>query len=238
MTDPFPRVSKPAVFPTSQPVKLASLFTLSAGALAFAPEAGDQIIWSGVVDAKIGFGSGDSISYTVDLPGADDLKIGRINSNGRYVSAHRTGTALNLVIQRNATGTALDFFKAAAAGQKWGTLGGLAGNYALLVLQGSGTGTRGPGTYNHLYALFRFADTTAGNALRYGWLDLSGLGGSGPDIPTLTLHSWAYDASGAEIPAGFTAVPEPQATSLVTGTALVLGAAGVRAWRRKRAAVG
>ena len=47
----------------------------------------------------------------------------------------------------------------------------------------------------------------------------------------LTIHDWAYDDTGAVLPAGV--VPEPASTGMGLG-ALALGAAGLRRWRKTR----
>jgi hypothetical protein len=53
---------------------------------------------------------------------------------------------------------------------------------------------------------------------------------------SVTLVDYAYDASGAQIPAGDTGVPEPSTLDLTGLAALALGAKGVRAWRAARKA--
>lgn len=70
----------------------------------------------------------------------------------------------------------------------------------------------------------------------YGWaqLNLSRPGSMhGPDV---TVVDWAYDTSGAQIPAGDTGTPEPSTFALTGLSALALGAAGLRSWRAARKA--
>jgi hypothetical protein len=79
------------------------------------------------------------------------------------------------------------------------------------------------------YFLFNFSDD--GKTL-YGWgqLDSSVSQTSGPDV---TFVDYAYDTTGARIAPGETsAVPEPSETIPLALSALVLGAAGVRRWRK------
>lgn len=235
MSNLFRSAAPPAKPLAGQPAKLPALLAISAGVMALAPEGEAQIVWSGVLDVHIGIGSGDVGTYMLDVPGNDDAFFRVIGGNGFVVVAYNSNSDADLRFRTAPTGGAASFFKPAVTGQKWGTLGGGSKTGATLGGLENGGGIKGLPSYSHKYALFQFIDNTAGNAVCYGWLDLSGVIG-GPDTPSITLHSWAYDASGAEIPAGFTAVPEPQAAALATGAALVLGAAGVRAWRRQRAA--
>jgi hypothetical protein len=87
------------------------------------------------------------------------------------------------------------------------------------------------------YLLFEFTGGHFGQAV-YGWAQLNVtftnttfLTGAGPDV---TLVDWAYDISGAQIPAGDTGTPEPSTFALTGLAALALGAKGVRSWREAR----
>lgn len=110
---------------------------------------------------------------------------------------------------------------------------------------GGGTGLRRSYPFHHTYTsqsapfesrpyfLFRFNDN--GSTL-YGWGQLSEfIDTSGPEV---TLVDYAYDTTGAFLPAGTTGapVPEPAETIPLALSALVLGAAGVRRWRAAKAA--
>jgi hypothetical protein len=96
--------------------------------------------------------------------------------------------------------------------------------------------------YDHLFLGFRFQDTTAGNAFRYGWIEVglnivnynpfSNSGG-----PTVTIYGYAYDNTGAQLNMGQKgAVPEPSSAALIVIGALALGAPGLRKWRQNRSA--
>lgn len=106
----------------------------------------------------------------------------------------------------------------------------------------------GNGSFSHDFALFAFGSATAPG---YGWVDLSfsmtdGFGpacGAGPSCkdpnklgPELTIWGYAYDSSGNPLPAGSLTTPEPDTLAATGLAALALGAAGMRRWRRKRAA--
>jgi MYXO-CTERM domain-containing protein len=67
----------------------------------------------------------------------------------------------------------------------------------------------------------------------YGWASITVTEGSAGTLGSMTINSWAYDNSGDYIQAG--AVPEPSETAMGLG-ALALGAAGLRRWRRQKAA--
>jgi hypothetical protein len=96
--------------------------------------------------------------------------------------------------------------------------------------------TQGVGPFTDKYALFTFG---FGPDTMYGWVHLSFSisNGSGPDPslgPDLLILDWAYDDSGAQLPAGQTQTPEP-ASAVSTGlAALAMGAVGLRKWRNAR----
>lgn len=99
----------------------------------------------------------------------------------------------------------------------------------------------GPGAFTGKYLLFTFMNSDVGK-VNYGWIHLASATRSfSGDKKTLTSLSvtfdrWAYQDDGSTIMAGQTAVvPEPStAASLAMGGALVAGAAGLRAWRKRR----
>jgi len=89
--------------------------------------------------------------------------------------------------------------------------------------------------FSHEYALFRF--TTAAGLTDYGWVQLSYSVGTDPGSgPDLTIIDYAWNNSGALLPAGDTGVPEPSTAGLMGLGALALGAAGLRRWRKSRQA--
>jgi len=97
----------------------------------------------------------------------------------------------------------------------------------------AGYSSSGPIQYTHFsaadkYMLFEF---TGGNLKQnlYGWAQLSVA-----PFAQVTLVDWAYDTSGAQIPAGDTGTPEPSPFALTGLAALALGAKGMRSWRAAR----
>jgi len=134
------------------------------------------------------------------------------------------------------------FAKRANAGATWSAIGtqaktgGLIGKRVSYFYLSSltGGGVYGPGSFTDKYVAFKFQDSTAGNADRYGWalLSMNIDSGTGPDV---TLQRWAYDNTGAKIAMG-AVVPEPTSAALVMFGALAFGAMGVRRWRAQKKA--
>lgn len=107
------------------------------------------------------------------------------------------------------------------------TLGTVVGPGSTYTL---GPGPAGPNyltTGIHILG-FRFLNEGTG-VTNYGYLRISTTATTG--FPA-TVLSWSFENSGGPI----TVVPEPATTALLTTAALVLGALGLRQWRRQRAA--
>jgi hypothetical protein len=82
------------------------------------------------------------------------------------------------------------------------------------------------------FVLFAFSSPTCPGGACYGWMDFDIA--MDPEGPFVTLRSWAYDDSGAYLPAGETGVPEPSTFAMTGLAALALGARGIRRWRATR----
>jgi hypothetical protein len=83
------------------------------------------------------------------------------------------------------------------------------------------------------YLLFEFSGGALARPL-YGWAQLDVMFGGALQHPDVTLVDWAYDTSGAQIPAGDTGTPEPSTFVLTGLAAMALGAKGLRKWRQAR----
>jgi hypothetical protein len=109
-----------------------------------------------------------------------------------------------------------------------GTVVGPASTFTNVILGTAGSPYLMTGT--HILG-FRFVNEATG-ATNYGYLTMTNTGGGSPNGFPTTILRWSYDNTGAPI----TVVPEPATAALLSIAALVLGAVGLRQWRRQRAA--
>jgi len=115
-----------------------------------------------------------------------------------------------------------------------------AGTFANVNLGNSAGSNSGNAAFSGSSKYLLFSFNNAGN-VNYGWLELvaatTGLTG-GVSQYSVTLGNWAYDNSGYQLRAGeFSPVPEAGSASMTMAAALVLGAAGLRRYRKQRAAL-
>jgi hypothetical protein len=231
--------------------RLASLSALGVGALgAIAGPAEAGIIYSGTLDENIGFGPGYGTKATIAGPGgADgilDLQVSVCNSPCGAVfhlvelNAHQGVNGTNFLLQGNRNSipwaaSAYAFPQGAEFGPSSQAPIARFGYIAKSSVQAFIT-TFQQTNFNSTdrYLLFTFGGGDLPQRL-YGWAQFSvaPIPGnfSGPDV---TLIDWAYDNSGAQIPAGDTGTPEPSTFALTGLSALALGAAGLRSWRAAR----
>jgi hypothetical protein len=226
----------------SDHTKLLSLLALATGAVALPQTSDADIIYTDLSSnpAQIGFAPTAATSFIINtLPGLAQLGFGtRSNivttlAGAKYYQTVRvdgmgSGAGVNIKIN------ALGFAAANSAGLRWGqmtgaTVGGGIIGYAMDF-------NHNPNSFTHRYLAFEFADTTlAGNPLRFGWVDMSLTTGNVANSlsnPTLTVFGYAYDNTGAQIPMGL--VPEPGSMTIMALGALMMGAKGLRSWRRNR----
>jgi hypothetical protein len=224
-----------------EPSKLVSLLALATGAVAMPQTGNADIIYTDLSSnpGMVGFGSGAGSSYaTTDLPGTAQLTFGT-RRRPTYLSIRYSQTIIavppgNLAaMQVGADNWALHRAKGAA----WTNLP----LYYNVPVAKAIYYAHAPASYGqseHEYLSWVFSDTTHAGASRYGWVEVS-LDNANLVVsdfyPTLTIYGYAYDNTGAKIAMG-AGVPEPAPAALMALGALALGAKGLRAWRRNRAA--
>lgn len=226
--------------------KIASLSALGAGALiAGAGTADANTIYSGPLNIDVGtLGQGQ---YGLHLGGPNTvLSFARMSSQRTGTITHINYRLIRGFGQKpfsaqfaSTQGNLRVFLPGAVFGGKaasnivvgertWGTLDG-----------GIRSAVSGLSPFTNEYSLFRF--NTATGQTDYGWIQLSysvtkGFG-SDPNLgPNLIISGYAFDDSGALLPAGDTgaATPEPSTMALTGLGALALGAVGLRRWRKSR----
>ncbi len=212
---------------TPETKRLASLTALGAGVLAVgAQPVSASIISSSPSGVYVGASPSGTSSYIMNLPGNADLPLYR--STGESFSVGLRGP--DSIRVATVGGAMLQAFK---AGQDWG-LASASSTFARAAVVTSNGGRVSEFDATKKYFLFTFEDSTAGNALRYGWGEFAITYPS--NHPVEQLVSWAYDTTGAEIKAGDTGAtaPEPTSAALAGVGALMLGARGIRRWRAAR----
>jgi hypothetical protein len=216
--------------------KLLSLLALASGAVAMPQTSNADIVFVDLSANPPHVGPMSGSSYVINtFPG--DAQLG-------FHTSHRGGS-MTSSSQRLVKGgqdagyvrikTAVSLFFMVNAGQVWNV--GV-GNTSVFGFAGTNqhNGHR-PGSYNDMYLLFEFKDSTQpGNPMRFGWVELSLANSANNDggQPDLTIERYAWDTTGATLASG--QVPEPSATALLALGALTLGAKGLRSWRKSRPA--
>ncbi len=231
--------------------KLVSLLALAAGALAMPQTSHADIIYTDLSSnpAQVGFAGGDSSSFNFSgLPGGVQFGFQNrtrtvITSNTYFMLTHTHIIHSVSVGHRGGPiagieATVNGFVAPQPNGAGWPTSIGSHLYYGAAVGYASNYGQQNPSSgYNQQYLRWVFQDATQGNALRYGWVEISLAVGAYPGGPHVTILGYAYDDQGNQIPMGATPVPEPAPIGILALGALALGAKGLRAWRRNRVAV-
>jgi len=232
-SDPYQPGPLTAVsFSAEDSSKLISVLALAAGALAMPQTSNADIIFTDLGTNGVTVTGVTNSSFLIDnLPGTARLGLqgGTLTDPTKGV-IHRVLASQRAGYVRLRTESA--FVVLAGPGMTWGTSNANRSQFGTIA-QAYQAGHQ-PESFGHKYMLFRFKDSTqVGSPLRYGWVDLSLFNATGGQ-PIVTVFGYAYDNTGAKIPTG--SVPEPAPIALLTLGALTLGAKGLRAWRRDRAA--
>jgi hypothetical protein len=227
----------PAPIPSStEASKLVSLLALATGALAMPQTSHADIIFTDLSSAPVTVGPLADPSYLLNLPGTHQFsfRTGVLQGTGvttfHVVVAGQVGGGFNPYVQLKTNGNS--FALPVGKSVLWSQIN-MPGLYKTgFVGTSSSLGVHKPNAYDHQYLAFQFKDSSHGNAVVYGWVELSEHfpASGGPEV---TIFGYAYDNTGAPVATGI--VPEPASGSLLAFGAMTLGAAGVRNWRRRRA---
>jgi hypothetical protein len=232
--------------------KFASLSALGAGGtigLTAGTIDTSAIVYSGVVDEKVGYAAGFGSHATIAGPGGADARLFKFTSRLSFSFGKVTYRDVLASADKGAHGTTVKILGddgqllAYPRGSKFGTP-------ASSRLFNEGWVADSHLSYfdsTDRYLLFEFTGGDLPHPI-YGWAQLNvylpcrTVCDTGPDV---TLISYAYDLSGVQIPAGYhgpakgpndSAAPEPSTSAVTSLAALALGAAGLRRWRAARRA--
>ena len=240
--------------------RLASLSALGAGALGVnAGTAEAYVVYSGVINKKVGYGSGYATYVSIPLPNGAALalrtdhwtyptygSLNEVNLNAMNVSGPN-GTQASFRAVNNPWGDVTAFVLAAPQGAKFGTSPREVRNFGWVAISGGGkyhlSNAFTEFNPTDRYLLFRFTGGKLPYTI-YGWAQLSVTLPGHFAGPQVTLTSWAYETSGAQLPAGVHGkaldgsddISEIRPSTFdATGLpALALGSLGVRKWRDAR----
>jgi hypothetical protein len=216
----------------TESAKLASLITLAAGAIAVPQASEADVIVTDLATSPGHVGSSFSPSFTINnLPGTAQLNF-RFVQQGTTSTNYVRGVLASQLAGYVRLKTNASLVVHVAAGLAWNQVGPTQWNSGTVGI--ANYSAHLPNGYDHQYMLFEFKDSTQGNAMRYGWAEISLFNGniSSSEGPDVTIWRYAYENSGVQLATGQTQVPEPSSVALLALGALALGSKGVRFWRR------
>jgi len=223
-----------------------SLLALAAGAVAMPQSGHADIIYTDLSSNPVLVGyNGGTDAYQVVIPGTAIFRFerrqgtaqtntGSLTYNYRTVRAGDFGPVTTPPVKLAGLASPLGFAAPQNFGAAWDQ--GLGLFYKVNIGTATDLGARTPTTsYDNKYLAFQFGDSTAANATRFGWMEVSfqsrGYNAGGPLV---TIHRYGWDNTGAQPTMGQLPVPEPSSAAIVALGAMALGARGVRNWRQKR----
>jgi len=222
--------------------KLVSLLALATGAVVIPQTGRADIFYTDLSSSPVTVSPSGINSYTFSLPGGAQFGFTAYqaqrgtSSSGirqfyyRTILAGQQGGSISAGIQTNGNSFAVTHSQGDVwSGQSAWYSGVVAFAGFYKILGSTIYSTHQPGGYAHKYLAYEFDD---GGTTVFGWADVSLNNGPGAD-PSVTIYGYAYDSSGNPITIGV--VPEPASMSILALGALMLGAKGLRTWRRNRA---
>src|SRR5580765_6950329 len=192
---------KTSVGTKADSAKLLSLLALACGAVAMPQTSNADIVFVDLSANPPHVGPLSGSSFVINtFPG--DAQLGFHTS--------RRGGSMTTSSQRVVRGgqdagyvrikTAASLFMMVNAGQMWNA--GV-GNTSVFGFGGTNKSNQHrPGSYNDMYMLFEFKDSTqAGSPLRFGWVELSLANPANNDAnyPDLTIEGYAWDTTGTKL---------------------------------------
>lgn len=231
----------------SESPKLASLLALATAAVALPQTGNADIIYTDLSGspAQVGFlGGGAAFQFT--LPGSALFGFERFENTVTTTSPFTTTKVYRTVIARDQFGAVPAYIQVGTGGfaapltygAPWDQ--GLISTFTAAMGVANTYGRNPLNGYDHQYLAWSFVDSSAGDAVRYGWIEVGlsiinvspGFPKSGG--PNVTIYGYAFDNAGAKPTMGQRPVPEPSSAALLIIGALAMGSRGLRHWRQNR----
>lgn len=208
-------MKKTIALKTAVPATLASLLTANNA---------DAIIQYFTTSFNAGLGNPTTVGWDVDQLGGDETSWTPITAGGNTTGMRLdNGASFSVLVTTGSNVPGLNTTYEVNGTRSFRL------TPVVLALGGSLTNTAGGFTAGQGFIGFTFTPGGSGFE-RFGWAEVA----FNLDIPAgVTVIRWAYEDSGQPITVG--AIPEPATVTAGLG-ALALGAAGLRRWRKRKAA--